>query len=433
MKIGVVGAGYVGLVAAACFADSGNDVVCSDIDDEKISMLKKGRVPIFEPSLDDLVRRNLKEKRLKFTSDLQEVTGHADIIFIAVGTPPNEDGSADLKHVLNVAREIGQGMAGYKLIVVKSTVPVGTCDKVRSVIAANTKGDFDVASNPEFLKEGDALRDFLKPDRIICGVNGDRAKSLLSELYAPFVRTENPILFMDVRSSEMTKYASNAMLAARISFMNELANLSEVLNCDIDNVRKGMGFDPRIGKQFLFAGIGYGGSCFPKDVKALVNSAREHGMGLSILEAVEKVNQSQKEILVGKILRHYGGNIKGKKFAIWGLSFKPNTDDMREAPAIPVIEGILKKGGTVAAYDPEAMPNAKKTFKDRVSFTEDNYAALAGADALVVVTEWNEFRNPDSAKVKALMKGHVIFDGRNIFHPEKMKGLGFVYFGIGRG
>ena len=439
MKISVIGTGYVGLVTGTCLAESGNDVICMDIDERKIELLNSGVVPIYEPGLEELIKRNVAHDRLSFTTDMSNAVKSSDIIFIAVGTPPGEDGSADLKYVLDAAREIGKYMNGYKVVINKSTVPVGTADRVKDAVAGKTKFKFDVVSNPEFLKEGAAIEDFMKPDRVIIGADGPKAASLMRKLYAPFVRTGKPILFMDIRSAEMTKYASNAMLATKISFINEMAVICASLGADIDNVRKGMGHDRRIGFEFLFPGVGYGGSCFPKDVKALVQTAQEHGVDAKVLKAVEAVNERQKALLSNLVLRHFtekGTRTKkplaGKTIAIWGLSFKPRTDDMRDAPSVVIINNLLRAGATIKAHDPVAMNEARKIFKNRITFVEDDYETLRGADALAVVTEWNEFRTPDFLKMKRLMKKPIIFDGRNIFNQEELRKRGFTYYGIGR-
>ena len=427
----MVGVGYVGLVTGTCLAESGNEVLCVDNDTRKIALLKKGKVPIYEPGLEMLIARNVKEKRLIFTTDLARGVKDSLIIFIAVGTPPADDGASDLSQVFAVAREIGRTMKTYKIVVTKSTVPVGTAEKVNSIIAQVTKHSFDMVSNPEFLKEGAAIEDFMKPDRIILGVEKPEVEEAMKELYAPFVRTGNPILTMDIRSAEMTKYAANAMLATRISFMNELANLCEVAGADINAVRSGIGSDPRIGSSFLFPGVGYGGSCFPKDVQAMIKTAEEHQHRLKILPAVEATNQKQKVLLAEKVIKRFKKNLKDKTIAVWGLSFKPNTDDMREAPSITIINALLKYGATVKAYDPVATTSAKKVFKDTIHYAKDNYTLLKGADALTVITEWNEFRRPDFEKMLKLMKSPIIFDGRNIYSPQKLKAIGFEYYGIG--
>jgi UDPglucose 6-dehydrogenase len=443
MKISVIGTGYVGLVTGTCLAESGNDVICMDIDTRKIEMLDTGTVPIYEPGLEELIKRNVAHNRLSFTTDMTRAVKNADIIFIAVGTPPGEDGSADLKYVLGAAAEIGRYMNGYKVVINKSTVPVGTGDKVTAAVAGRTKHKFDVVSNPEFLKEGAAIEDFMKPDRVVIGVESPRAAALMQELYAPFVRTGKPVLMMDIRSAEMTKYASNAMLATKISFINEIAVICASMGADIDNVRKGMGYDRRIGFDFLFPGVGYGGSCFPKDVKALVQTAREHGVDAKVLKAVEAVNDRQKNLLSDMVLRHFSSRgpkkgfaakkpLAGTTVAVWGLSFKPRTDDMREAPSVVIINNLLRAGALVRAHDPVAMDEARKIFKNRITLAEDGYEALRGADALTVVTEWNEFRTPDFKKMKKLMKKPVVFDGRNIYNQEELRKMGFTYYGIGR-
>jgi UDPglucose 6-dehydrogenase len=431
MKIAVVGTGYVGLVAGACFAESGNDVVCVDKDAAKVRMLRRGKMPIYEPGLDELVRRNSAEGRLTFTTTLPKAVRDSAIIFIAVGTPQGEDGAADLQHVLGVAREIAKAMNGYKVIVDKSTVPVGTSEKVREVIRRETTHPFSVVSNPEFLKQGAAIEDFMKPDRVVIGAEDPRADELMRELYAPFTRTGAPIMVMDCASAELTKYAANAMLATRISFMNEVANVCELVGADVDQVRRAIGSDRRIGTSFLFPGIGYGGSCFPKDVKAMVTFASQKDYDFRILKAVETVNATQKTRLFAKMRTHFG-SLKGKRVAIWGLAFKPKTDDMREAPAIPLIEALLTAGASVQAFDPEATKVAKGIFGTRVSFSTKSYDALKGADCVAIVTEWNEFRRPDFARMRTLMRAPVIFDGRNLFETEHMKQNGFTYYSIGR-
>ena len=432
LKIAVIGTGYVGLVVGTCFAESGNDVICVDIDERKLRMLKKGESPIYEPGLTDLLKKNLQEDRLSFTSELGQAVKKSDIIFLALPTPQSEDGSADLQHVLAVVKQIGKQMNGYKVIVNKSTVPVGTADRVRAIVAAETKHEFDVVSNPEFLKEGAAVNDFMKPDRIVIGSRSPKALAMMQDLFAPFIRTGNPVIIMDERSSELTKYASNTFLATKVSFMNELANLCELVGGDVDLVRKGMGTDPRIGQQFLFAGIGYGGSCFPKDVNALIKTSADNGYDFQILRAVEEVNKRQKKIIVEKLKKHFGGMLKGKTVAIWGLSFKPNTDDIREAPSLLIIEALVKEGVNVRAHDPAAMEETKKLLGNVVKYFDSNYDALKGAHALVVVTEWGEFRRPDFARMKTLMREPVIFDGRNIYDPARIKEQGFTYYGIGR-
>jgi UDPglucose 6-dehydrogenase len=431
MKISVVGTGYVGLVAGACFAENGNEVIGVDRDEAKIRLLKRGKIPIFEPGLEELVQRNRAERRLLFTTTLPRAVRESSIIFIAVGTPQREDGSADLQHVLDVAREIARAMNGYKVIVNKSTVPVGTSDKVREIVRRETTHPFSVVSNPEFLKQGAAVDDFLKPDRVVVGAEDPRATELMVELYTPFTRTGAPIMVMDCASAEMSKYAANALLATRISFMNEMANVCELFGADVDQVRRAVGSDRRIGSSFLFPGVGYGGSCFPKDVKALLKFSSDKGYDCRILKAVEDVNQAQKSVLVTKMEKHFG-SLKGKTIAIWGLSFKPRTDDMREAPAITIIEGLLAHAARVQAYDPEARRIAKGLFGTRITIAEKSYEALKGADALVLVTEWNEFREPDFAKMRKLMRAPVIFDGRNIYNREQMRTHGFTYYSIGR-
>jgi UDPglucose 6-dehydrogenase len=431
MKIAVIGTGYVGLVAGACFAESGNDVICVDKVESKVRMLRRGRIPIYEPGLEELVRRNRHEKRLTFTTLLSRAVRASSIIFITVGTPEGEDGSADLRHVLDVARDIARAMNGYKVIVTKSTVPVGTSTRLREVIRRETTHPFSVVSNPEFLKQGAAIEDFMKPDRVVIGAEDPRARDLLIELYAPFTRTGAPIMVMDCASAELTKYAANAMLATRVSFMNEVANLCELVGADVDHVRRAIGADRRIGSSFLFPGVGYGGSCFPKDVKAMIRFAAAHDYQCRILEAVEAVNACQKTRLVVKMRKHFG-SLKGKTVAVWGLAFKPRTDDMREAPSIVLIEALLTGGAAVQAYDPEAMRVARGIFGSRIAYASSNYDALRGADCLAIVTEWNEFRRPDFARMRALMRSPVIFDGRNLFTPEQMKQHGFTYYSIGR-
>ena len=433
MHVGVIGTGYVGLVTGACFAEMGNDVCLMDIDEEKIRNLNKGLVPIYEPGLEQLIARNLADKRLSFTTDLKACVEHSLINFIAVGTPPDSDGSADLSQVFQVAEGLGRVINTYKIVVTKSTVPVGTTSKVRDIIAAVTRHPFDVASNPEFLKEGSAIDDCMKPDRVVIGVDDVRVGEILKELYSPFVRTGKPVLVMDIASSEMTKYAANGFLAAKISFMNELSRLCERVNADIEMVRAGIGSDPRIGSQFLFSGIGYGGSCFPKDVDALARTGREHGVQLKILEAVHEVNKTQRAHFCDRIVSHYGGNsLEGKLFALWGLSFKPRTDDIRDAPSLDVIRTLLAKGAKVRVYDPVAMENAGKVLGDTIEYAPGNYECLEGADALVIVTEWNEFRHPDLDKVKELLIEPVIFDGRNLYNYQMMAQRGFIYYSVGR-
>ena len=436
MRIAVVGTGYVGLVAGTCFADVGNDVICVDNDQQKIAMLNRGEVPIYEPGLEEMVKRNVSQERLSFTTNTKYAVEKSQIIFIAVGTPPKEDGSADLQHVLAVAKEIGKHMNGFKIIVNKSTVPVGTADKVKAEIKKYTKHDFAVVSNPEFLKEGAAIEDFLKPDRVVVGTDNEEVAETMRNLYAPFVRTGKPILIMDIRSAELTKYAANAMLATKISFINEIANLCEKVGADVDMVRRGIGADRRIGPYFIFPGTGYGGSCFPKDVKAIIRTAKEHGLQLKILEAVEEVNNRQKTILLGKINKYFNNDLKGKTFAVWGLSFKPNTDDMREAPAINLIRALVKEGATIRAHDPEALKEAEWRFEDllnkQVFLIRKRYDALEGADGLIIMTEWNEFREPDFYLIKEMLKKPVIFDGRNLYDPKRMAKISIDYFPIGR-
>lgn len=432
MKIAVVGTGYVGLVTGTCFAETGNDVTCVDIDVNKVNKLSNGEITIYEPGLEKLFLRNLKENRLHFTTDLAAGIKDAKIIFLALPTPPGEDGSADLKYILGVADDLGKLLTDYKVIVDKSTVPVGTAAKVQAAIAKNCKTEFDVVSNPEFLREGVAVDDFMKPDRVVIGSSSDKARKLMGDLYAPFVRQGNPVIYMDERSAELTKYAANSFLATKISFMNEIARLCEKLGADVDMVRKGIGTDERIGKRFLFPGIGYGGSCFPKDVQALVKSSSEVEYDFEILNAVMKVNESQKLHLLPGIRAYFGGDLKGKHFALWGLAFKPNTDDIREAPALYIIRELLEAGATVAAFDPEAMKNVQKELGDSIRFTESQYEALEGADALIIATEWNEFRTPDFSKISAALKNKAIFDGRNLFELTVMKDLGYYYQSVGR-
>jgi len=431
MKIAVIGTGYVGLVAGACFAESGNDVVCVDKDGAKIRTLRAGKMPIYEPGLEELVRRNRHENRLTFTTTLPKAVRSSIVVFIAVGTPQGEDGAADLQHVLEVAREVARAMNGYKVIVDKSTVPVGTAAQVREVIRRETTHPFSVVSNPEFLKQGAAIEDFMKPDRVVIGAEDPRAREIMQELYAPFTRTGAPIMMMDCASAELTKYAANAMLATRISFMNEVANVCEAVGADVDEVRRAIGADKRIGTSFLFPGVGYGGSCFPKDVKAMIHFAAQKDYEFRILRAVEEVNTTQKTRLAAKMRSHFG-SLKGKTIAIWGLAFKPRTDDMREAPAIPLIKLLLAEGADVQAYDPQATKVAKGIFGSKVTFVSKNYDALKGADGLAIVTEWSEFRRPDFEKMRKLMRSPVVFDGRNLFEPDQMKQSGFTYYSIGR-
>jgi len=437
MKIAVVGTGYVGLVLGACLAENGNTVVCVDKDRSKLDTLEAGLMPIYEPGLEELVRRNGHEERLSFTTDLMEAVRLSSIVFIAVGTPQGEDGSADLQHVMSVARDVGRAMNKYTVVVDKSTVPVGTARRVREVIRRETEQPFSVVSNPEFLKQGAAVEDSMKPDRVVIGIDpGDeRAGEIMRELYAPFTRTGAPILMMDTTSAELSKYAANAILATRISFMNEIANVCELVGADVDDVRRAIGSDRRIGSSFLFPGVGYGGSCFPKDVKALLKSASDEGYDFRILRAVEHVNQAQKERLVAKMEQYFATSnrkLSGKTIAVWGLAFKPKTDDMREAPSIPIIQHLLARGACVRAYDPAATPVARQVFGGRIVLCEKSYDALAGADALAIVTEWNEFREPDFDRMRALLKTPVVFDGRNIYSPEHMRALGFTYFSVGR-
>jgi UDPglucose 6-dehydrogenase len=436
MKIAIVGTGYVGLVTGTCFAEVGIDVTCIDIDQNKIDNLHKGILPIYEPGLEEMVSRNVEKGRLHFSTNIGEAIKDCDVAFIAVGTPPGEDGSADLKYVLAVARGIGENMNSYGVIVTKSTVPVGTAAKVRAEIEQalakrNANIEFDVASNPEFLKEGAAIDDFLKPDRIVVGIASDRAEEVMNKLYKPFLLNGHPIIFMDIPSAEMTKYAANSMLATKISFMNDVANLCEIMGADVNKVRQGIGSDARIGTKFIYPGIGYGGSCFPKDVKALIKTAQENGYDMQVLRAVESVNEDQKSVLFNKVNQHFGGELRGLKIAVWGLSFKPKTDDMREAPSLVIIEKLLAAGCTVTAYDPVAMPEAKHSLGDTVTYAKDEFAALIDADALLVVTEWPDFRAPNFDVVARLMKQKVIFDGRNIYEASELKKLGFAYHCIG--
>lgn len=437
MKIAIVGTGYVGLVSGTCFAETGIDTVCIDIDKNKIENLKNGIIPIFEPGLETMVKSNYAKGRLKFSTSLSDSINECQAVFIAVGTPPDEDGSADLKYVLAVAREIGRNMTDYLVVVTKSTVPIGTAVKVKAAVQEelDKRGlqlSFDVASNPEFLKEGAAIDDFMKPDRIVVGVESERAEQVISKLYKAFLMNGHPIIFMNIPSAEMTKYAANSMLATRISFMNDISNLCEIVGADVNLVRRGIGSDSRIGHKFLYAGIGYGGSCFPKDVKALIKTAEDRGYSLDVLKAVETVNQKQKEVLFEKIKKHFNNNLQGKTVAIWGLSFKPNTDDMREAPSLVLIEQLLAAGVTVKAYDPEAMPEAKRILGDSILFVEEPYEAVMEADALAIVTEWNEFRVPNYKVLSKLMNQKVVFDGRNIFDHHEMETQGFKYFAMGR-
>jgi len=432
MKIAVVGTGYVGLVTGTCFAETGNTVTCIDINEAKVNSLKNGIIPIFEPGLDVLFERNIHQGRLKFTTNLAEGIQEAAIIFLALPTPPGEDGSADLSYILGVANDLGPLLHQYTVIIDKSTVPVGTAELVRERIAKGAKVEFDVVSNPEFLREGVAVEDFMKPDRVVIGTQSEKAKKIMERLYAPLVRQGNPVMFMDERSAELTKYAANAFLATKITFMNEIANLCERVGANVDEVRKGIGSDSRIGKRFLFAGIGYGGSCFPKDVQALAKTSADHDYDFKILKSVMHVNQAQKTKLLPAIKAYFKGALKGKKIAMWGLAFKPYTDDIREAPALENIEALLAEGATIMAYDPEAQENVKRLLGNKISFGEDLYDTINGADALLVVTEWPEFRTPEFDKIASLLKNKVIFDGRNVFEPDQMEELGFDYYSIGR-
>ena len=432
MKIAVVGTGYVGLVTGTCFAETGNTVTCIDIDQDKVNKLKNGRITIYEPGLEQLFDRNIKQDRLMFTTSLAEGIAEADVIFLALPTPPGEDGSADLKYILKVADDLGPLLADYTVIVDKSTVPVGTADKVRARIAAKAKVEFDVVSNPEFLREGVAVEDFMKPERVVIGTSSQRARKMMETLYSPYVRQGNPLVFMDERSAELTKYAANSFLATKISFMNEVANLCELLGADVDAVRKGIGTDSRIGKRFLFPGIGYGGSCFPKDVQALAKSAEDSKYDFKILKAVMDVNTYQKTKLLSRIKEYFKGNLKGKTIAIWGLAFKPHTDDIREAPALYNIEALLREGAVIRAHDPEAMENVKKIFGDKIQYFENPYEAAQDADAILIATEWPEFRTPDFEKLSGTVKSKVIFDGRNVYELNVMKEQGYQYYSIGR-
>ncbi|MDA3866609.1 MAG: UDP-glucose/GDP-mannose dehydrogenase family protein [Salinivirgaceae bacterium] len=437
MKISVVGTGYVGLVSGTCFAETGVNVTCVDIDQEKIDNLSKGLIPIYEPGLEPMVKNNVDKNRLFFTTSLKDSLKNTDVVFIAVGTPPDEDGSADLKYVLDVAREIGEHMEDYLVVVTKSTVPIGTAEKVRKTLKEvldkrNVNFSFDVASNPEFLKEGDAIDDFLKPDRIVIGTDSQKAEDILSRLYRPFVLNGHPVISMDIPSAELTKYAANAMLATKISFMNDIANLCDIVGADVNNVRRGIGSDSRIGNKFIYAGTGYGGSCFPKDVKALIKTADENHHSLQILKAVESVNENQKTVLVRKLRQEFDNDLKGKKVALWGLSFKPQTDDMREAPVLSIIEELTKEGAIVSGYDPVAMDESKRRIGNAIKYVKDQYEALIDADALLIVTEWPEFRTPNYNLMKKLLKQNIILDGRNIFELQEMKDQGFTYYSIGR-
>ncbi len=432
MKIAVIGTGYVGLVTGTCLAETGNDVICVDVNEAKVLKMQKGEVPIYEPGLDVLFHRNIAQGRLVFTTDLAAGIKDAQIIFMALPTPPGGDGAADLSYILGAAKDISKLVTEYKVIINKSTVPVGTADKVQAVFKANTSVEIDVVSNPEFLREGVAVEDFMKPDRVVIGTSSERAKKLLLELYGPYVRQGNPILFMDERSSELTKYAANSFLATKITFMNEVANLCEIVGADVDAVRKGIGSDARIGKRFLFPGIGYGGSCFPKDVQALAKAADEHNYDFQILTAVMKVNEKQKIVLVDKLLKYYKNDLKGKHFALWGLAFKPETDDIREAPALYIIDELVKHGATVTVFDPEGMANVKALVGDKIQYAGNQYEALEGADALLIATEWSVFRNPDFERMEQSLTNKVIFDGRNLYDLEKMIDLGYYYNSVGR-
>ncbi len=432
MDVAVVGTGYVGLVVGACLAETGNQVTCADVAEEKIRALREGEIPIYEPGLERLIPRNVEDGRLHFTTDVRDAARGADVVFLAVGTPPDEDGSADLRHVLSAARTVAPALEEGAAVITKSTVPVGTAPRVRRAIAEETTAGFHVVSNPEFLKEGSAVDDFMKPDRVVLGVDSEAVKPLLEELYEPFVRTGNPVIFMDLASAEMTKYAANAMLATRISFMNQIARLCEETGADVSRVRRGIGSDPRIGSSFLFAGTGYGGSCFPKDVRALIRTGDEEGVDLSILRAVHETNEQQKGVLLEKVADAYGRDLSGRRFAVWGLSFKPGTDDMREAPARVVVTGLLDRGAEVAVHDPEALENAREIFGDRVSYHEDEYRACAGAHGLLIVTEWLPYRRPSWSRLSEELEEPVVFDGRNLFEPDRMEERGFRYYPVGR-
>lgn len=436
MDISVIGTGYVGLVVSACLAENGNHVIAVDIDEDKIARLRRGEIPIYEPGLAELVKRNVTEERLSFTTDFDDAVGQTKLLFIAVGTPPDEDGSADMTHVLAVAEGIGRVMEEYKIVVLKSTVPVGTNRQVHDTVSALTSHPVSVVSNPEFLKEGAAIDDFLRPDRVVIGTDDPAVAEIMKELYRPFVRTQNPLLVMDPESAELTKYAANAMLASRISFMNEMARLCEKVGADVANLRLALGSDSRIGHPFLFPGLGYGGSCFPKDIRALLRTARDSGLTLELIEATERVNESQKLFLLAKIRDHFNQKLKGRTLALWGLSFKPRTDDMREAPSLALIRALVAEGVGLRVYDPEAMDEAKNHLRDvdgELTYCRKSYEALEGADGLVLVTEWNEFREPDFEKMHDLLREPVVFDGRNIYNPDKLRKLGFTYFGVGRG
>ncbi|MBC8172439.1 MAG: UDP-glucose/GDP-mannose dehydrogenase family protein [Chitinophagales bacterium] len=432
MKLSVIGTGYVGLVTGTCFAETGNHVLCVDIDAAKVKRMQKGEIPIYEPGLETIFQRNIKQGNLEFTTDIRLAVKHSDIIFLALPTPPNEDGSADLKHILEVAEQLGKLLTSYKIIIDKSTVPVGTADKVQKLISKNCSADFDVVSNPEFLREGMAVEDFMKPERVVIGTESERAKEILNRLYAPFVRQGNPVIFMDERSAELTKYAANSFLATKITFMNEIANVCELVGADVDMVRKGIGSDSRIGKRFLFPGVGYGGSCFPKDVKALHHMARQNDYTFSVLKSVMEVNDKQHKTIITKIEKKFGDKIAGKTFAIWGLAFKPNTDDIREAPALKIIDALLKKKAKIRAFDPEAMPHVKKLYGNTIEYGKNQYAVLKNTDALIIITEWGMFRTPDFETLKKLMPSKIIFDGRNVFELKEMQQQGFYYDSIGR-
>jgi len=432
MNIAVIGTGYVGLVAGSCFAESGNDVWCVDKDAAKIESLKKGVIPIYEPGLPEIIERNVREERLTFTTDLDAAVKKSFVIFVAVGTPPLENGAADLSAIFAVAAAIGKAMDRYKLIVVKSTVPVGTSEKIRAILQKETKQPYDLLSNPEFLKQGAAVEDFMKPDRVIVGADDVRPAEILRELYAPFVRTGSPVLVVDVRTAEMIKYAANVFLAARISFMNELANLCEEVGANVEMIRKGLATDSRIGPAFLFPGVGFGGSCFPKDIRALIDTGRQHKYEMKILEAVDAVNRNQAARFFEKVKQHFGGNLRDKRFGVWGLAFKPRTNDMRDAPAIKIIESLLAEGAIVSAYDPEAMQEAKRIFNGRIQLASNNYGCVEDADGLLVVTEWQAFRHPNFERMKGMMRQPVIFDGRNIYDPPQLRQLGFTYYSVGR-
>ncbi|MBC8204784.1 UDP-glucose/GDP-mannose dehydrogenase family protein [bacterium] len=432
MRICVIGTGYVGLVTGTCLAQTGNNVICVDIDESKIERLNRGELPIYEPGLKEMLLENKSKGRLIFSTDIAEGVRKSTYIFIAVGTPSDIDGSADLKAVMNAAADIAKAMNGYKIIIDKSTVPVGTADKVRGIVFSLTEFEFDVVSNPEFLKEGTAVDDFMKPDRVVIGADTPKAEAMMQELYAPFLRTGYPLNVMSVRSAELTKYAANALLATKVTFMNEIASLCEKIGADVNDVRLGIGSDKRIGPRFLFPGVGFGGSCFPKDIRALIHTAKEHNSPMKILEAVNEVNMRQKKVMIEKVLNHFQGNIKGLTFGIWGLAFKPKTDDMREAPSIDIINGLLEKGAEIKAYDPKSLENAKSIFRDRITYVEDQYEVLKDADALILITEWNEFREPDFESMRNIMKKPVIFDGRNILSVQKVKEMGFKHYCIGR-